>query len=166
MAAYRKSFRVFCFLCDGVYLVSQCLQLLKAQAYIKKGLTKSRNESRDRSKSRKSRRYYYRYNSLASDTFLDLLIDSENDEKKKKIKLKSSSKEKKKKKTRYTYTAFSDTSDSEDLQAYDTVSDSKSNNKAFVYIAAAKEHGALKELLEYVKVLRIERGMIAEEGTP
>ena len=166
MAAYRKSFRVSCFLCDGAHLVSQCPQLSKAQAYIKKGLARSRNESRDRSKSRKSRRHHHRHNSSASDTSSESSTDSEDDRKKKKTKSKSSSKEKKKKKTRHAHTAFSDTSDSEDLQVYGAVSDSESDNEAFAYIAAAKEHGALKELLEHAKALRVERGMIAEEGTP
>ena len=43
MAAYRKTFKASCFLCDGAHLVAQCPYLSKAQAYIKDKVAKARS---------------------------------------------------------------------------------------------------------------------------
>ena len=60
IAAYRKIFKVSCFLYGDAHLVAQCPHLLMAQAHVKKELVKSRS----RSKHKKSRRYYHRHNSF------------------------------------------------------------------------------------------------------
>ena len=154
MAAYRKSFKVSCFLCGDAYLVAQCPHLSIAQAHVKKELVKSRS----RSKHKKSRRHYHRHNSSGSESSQESSSEesSSEDDKKKKPK-KKPSKSCIKKKTRHAHTATSG-SDSKECthQAYGAQSQSDSGSdvddeEVHAYIAAAKEQGSLNELLKLAR---------------
>ena len=161
--------------------MAQYPQLPKAQAYIKKKLKIIRDKSRTRSKDRKSRRHHYRHNSSSSETSTSSeSSDSENNKKKARSKSKAKSKSSVKKKdnkkeSKYTHFASaisdtSDTSDSDDYlyKGYRAVSNTNSNKETIAYIAATKEHRALKELLnytkEYAKATRTQSGGVSESG--
>ena len=154
MTAYRKIFKVFCFLCDDdAHLVVKCPYLLKAQVYIKEKVVKARSTSRNR---KKSRRYYH--NSSDFEVSITLLesIDSEVEKKKKKKSEKKP--DKKDKKKGYAYAAVSD-SDSDDyntysMKAYGAISDeSDDDGDIHAYIAIAKNQGFLNELLKEARVM-------------
>ena len=127
MAAYRKTFKASCFLCDdGVHLVAQCPYLSKAQAYIKEKVAKARSTSRNRNRSRKSRRYHH-HNSSDSEasTTSSESTDSEVEKKKKKPEKKPVKKDKKK---RHAHTCVSDL-DWDNDNAYGAISDSGSESE-------------------------------------
>lgn len=171
MAAYRKTFKASCFLCDdGAHLVANCSYLSKAQIYIKEKVVKARSTSRNRNKSRKSRRHHHHHSSSgseaeASTTSLES-IDSEVEKKKKKKSDKKPSDErardkKKDKKKGHAYAAVSDSdSDNDDnypIKAYGAISDSGSDvddADIHAYIATAKDQRALNELLMQARVMR------------
>ena len=127
IAAYRKTFKASCFLCDdGVHLVAQCSYLSKTQAYIKEKVVKTRSTSRNRNRSRKSRRYHH-HNSSNFEASITLL-ESTNSEIEKKKKKSEKKPVKKNKKKRYTYTCVSDL-DWDNDNAYKAISDSESESE-------------------------------------
>ena len=180
MAAYRKTFKASCYLCDGTHLVAQCPQLSKAQAYIKKELKMIRGKSRTRSKDRKSRRHHHRHGSSSSEASTSSeSSDSESDKKKARSKSKAKSKssvkkkdDKKESKHAHFASAISDTSDTSDsddclCKGYGAVSDTDDNSdeETVAYIAAAKKYGALKELLDCAKAIRTQSGGVSDKAS-
>ena len=139
MAAYQKTFKAFCFLCDdGVYLVAKCPHLSKAQVYIKEKMAKARSTSRNR---KKSRRHYH----SSSDFKISISsLESTDSEVEKKKKKKPEKKPKKDKKNGYAHAAVSNSdSDNDDtylIKVYGAMSDGSDVDDEDVhgYIATAK----------------------------
>ena len=158
MAAYRKTFKASCFLCDdGAHLVAKCPYLSKAQAYIKEKVAKARSTSRNRNKSRKGRRHHH-HSSSDSEASITSSLESTDSEVEKKKKKKPEKKPKKDKKNGHAHAAVSDSdSDNDDtypMKAYGAISDgSDDDGNIHAYIATAKKQGSLDELLMQARIM-------------